>query len=902
MANNRVYTESVVTLNNQEATARIDELREKATNLRKEMARLSQEKGINSSEFKKVQKELVSTEKSMKSLNDSTKKFEAVIKNINGSSLNELQSAAKKLQQQMRKLKPETEEFVAASKQLKLVRSRMKELEDSARSSQSVFKGFFSKIGWGAIITGGIALFKKLGTDMIAQTQRIGDAWGRETSGWKNMYETFVESIGSGKGWTQLVQDMGEAYLAGKKVYDLMDELAEMNRSLRMHQADYNQELEENRQIMMDSTYSYEEREAAAQTVIDIENKMAAERKQIAQQEYDANTLLVEQKTKMSEADREFFIKNYNDNKEIIQQAQEYKKALADVDGYQKRADNALTGIISSSGKVWEQALNNQKAWQTKADEARATLANASQDVIAAYNILQKYNEGNDELIENWVQSYEKVKNAEADVTKATSRATKTRNAMRKQQSDELQKTINDEYKAAVKASEESFKQQELQAKEAYASGELSEEEYQNRIKALQEAALKDKIAINERYKQSTVELQSQLLDLAIADKKAFEKIMEDLQKDADKAVADIVNEMDREVDEFMKDVDAELQAYVDHVKALQEGAVELRRQLNPIDAIREQMDEELATLQEQLDLKLISEEEYQEKRAEIAQRYNKQIRDAQVAPFRQGLEAAQQYIEAVGNCISAIQEAEMANLDAQMQAELAAAGDNAEKRQQIEEAYEQKKLDIQKKYADVDMVINIAKTVAAGALAAMQAIAQLGPIAGPIMAAIIGVTTAAEVATIVAQRNAIKNQTVAATSTASAPTVGQRTATGYSEGGYTARGNNDYEEVGVVHANEWVAPASMVRANPVMFAQLEQARRTHTSPSGVPGFADGGMTSQSSQVQTVVAPSMDPAVIKQLTDVLEKIINTGIHAYVLTSEINAQNELEQLIKKIAGK
>lgn len=56
MAQNRVYTESVVTLNNAEANARLEETRAKAAQVRQEMARLAQEKGINSKEFKTAQK------------------------------------------------------------------------------------------------------------------------------------------------------------------------------------------------------------------------------------------------------------------------------------------------------------------------------------------------------------------------------------------------------------------------------------------------------------------------------------------------------------------------------------------------------------------------------------------------------------------------------------------------------------------------------------------------------------------------------------------------------------------------------------------------------------------------------------------------------------------------------
>ena len=196
-------------------------------------------------------------------------------------------------------------------------------------------------------------------------------------------------------------------------------------------------------------------------------------------------------------------------------------------------------------------------------------------------------------------------------------------------------------------------------------------------------------------------------------------------------------------------------------------------------------------------------------------------------------------------------------------------------------------------------MVINIAKTIASGALAIMRAISDLGPIAGPIAAATIGVTTAAQVASIVAQKNAIMATTAGSSGSSQ---IGARVATGYSSGGYTTKAHNDYQEVGIVHANEWVAPAAMVRANPIVFRRLEQARKKSTPISGVSGFADGGMTSPSANMTSPELASMDPALIAQLVTVLKYIIDNGIPAYVLLSEINSQQELRAYMKNITGK
>lgn len=890
MPTTRVYTESVVTLNNQEALQRTEELRKKAADLRAEMARLAQEKGINSREFKTAQKELIATEKSMKSLNETAKKFEKTMNDLNGANLNELTAAARKLQQQLRRLKPGTDEFVASSKKLKEVRTRMKEIEDQGRVTQSMFGTFFSKIGFASIVAGVLALFKKMAGDMIEQTNRIGDAWGRETAGWKAAYESFIASIGSGKGWTQLVTDMSEAYVVGKKVFDLLDEIFEMNNALTMKEADLNGEIEKNRQIMMDSSYTYIEREEAARAVIAAEAELAEERKRIAQQELEANTLLLEQKTKMDEADRDFFIRGYNDNHELIEQAATYQEQLARIEGLKRQIQHIddtadpLTGVPSRAN------IEMAARYQEELTKLEGQVSNTSEAVVKAYETMRRYGEGNDEIIRNWVQSYVKAQDATTEMTRNTRRAQTTLNQMREQQAKAAQQAAQQAYQAEIKASEQRFKVLQNQLKEQYLAGEIAETEYQRRLTEIQEASLKDRIAIGERHKQATIDLQTQLLDLSIAQKEKLTKLMEGLEQDAVKTMTDFLSDAEKEVEQIMSEVDDLLGEQLEHELDLLAMAKEARRELRPMEAIRSDLDEELTALQEMLEKKLISEEDYHRRRAQLSAKYGAKI-----------AETAASYLDKASTLMDTIQSAAEARLEARMQAELTAAGDNAEKRGAIEADYEQQKLDLQKRFADVNMGIEIAKATAAGALAVMQAFAELGPVGGAIAAVLVGATTAAQVALIVAQRNAIKNMTVSGAG-ASAPQIGNRTVTpddGFSGGGYTGKAASDTTPVGVVHANEWVAPAAMVRAMPVTFARLESERRSGNYRSGLSGFADGGATSG----DLPAGSAADLGLLQDLRQLLRQLLDSlPFPAYVVLSQLNAAKEVDAKIKKTVGK
>lgn len=65
----------------------------------------------------------------------------------------------------------------------------------------------------------------------------------------------------------------------------------------------------------------------------------------------------------------------------------------------------------------------------------------------------------------------------------------------------------------------------------------------------------------------------------------------------------------------------------------------------------------------------------------------------------------------------------------------------------------------------------------------------------------------------------------------------------GFEEGGYTSKKASNHTEVGVVHANEWVAPAWMTKSSayaPIIH-QLEEARKMRGMSFGPDGFYSGG-------------------------------------------------------------
>jgi hypothetical protein len=197
-------------------------------------------------------------------------------------------------------------------------------------------------------------------------------------------------------------------------------------------------------------------------------------------------------------------------------------------------------------------------------------------------------------------------------------------------------------------------------------------------------------------------------------------------------------------------------------------------------------------------------------------------------------------------------------------------------------------------------MAINIAKTIADGAVAAIKAFADLGPVAGGIMAGILAATTVAEVATIVAQRNAIQNAAPGAASASS----GESSVVGFSEGGFTGKGGR-HQVAGVVHRGEYVVAAPELRDPEVArdVARIEQKRRArvggHGSRSG--GFAEGGYTSGDG---TSDATSSTDAIEQELASIhaiLEDIYQTPIPAILALSDYEAAKARSERAKKLTS-
>ena len=204
---------------------------------------------------------------------------------------------------------------------------------------------------------------------------------------------------------------------------------------------------------------------------------------------------------------------------------------------------------------------------------------------------------------------------------------------------------------------------------------------------------------------------------------------------------------------------------------------------------------------------------------------------------------------------VEAIQQAEIDQVEAKYDVLIQEAENNGEDTAALEEEKENKKLEIQKKYADVNFAIKCSQIIADTAVSIMKAYADLGPIAGTVAAVMLAATGVAQLASAKAERDRIKNMSLK-------NTTGSKTATaervvsgssggGYSEGGYTGPGGR-YEVAGVVHKGEYVVPQPEMNNPKVIDAvsTIEAIRRQRTNANPLPQnpgeYAEGGYVTSS--------------------------------------------------------
>lgn len=350
--------------------------------------------------------------------------------------------------------------------------------------------------------------------------------------------------------------------------------------------------------------------------------------------------------------------------------------------------------------------------------------------------------------------------------------------------------------------------------------------------------------------------------------------------------------------------------------------------------------DRQLQQLKQALDNQYITQQEYEQKVQQLKK--------------ESSMKQAEYYTNLFSNAVTSLQNAEMANVDAKYDAEIKAAEGNTALQEKLEKKKANEKLKIQKKYADVNFAMQVAQIISNTAASIMKAYSELGPIAGSVAAALMGVTGAAQLAVANAERQKVKRMTLngSASGTSSA---GSRVASGRESGGRIdvereqdgkhfnaeyAPGKRGYVDHPTVivgegprgRSKEWVAsnaalenPTIAPLINLMDAAQRAGQIRTFDMSKylmAMQGRALGGsIARQSARISQEIAPGGADFYVRtqesahrdagnatsgrnndELLELLRELKRDGIRSFVSLSDLDAKQELRNQARKFAKK
>ena len=625
------------------------------------------------------------------------------------------------------------------------------------------------------------------------ETQITGDFIQQTYTGIQFAFSSMLRNLTTGD-WSGLFKNMAIAYEQGKKFQELLDEVFELQNSQNIQEVKIRNEIAELQVVMDNVKLSDEERLAAAAKIEEKYKQIGDIRKATAEQEMDAYKTQLKDKTKMNDEDMKFILDNYHANRDILGAATERMKLENEILTLQKAQNraNTMREALGGIGNVSYDA--DIKKLEEKIQKINELYSSDPQVLDVAQGIIKKYNVANDEIIQGYINSYTKWLGVEGDIQREQRRVQNQKHSLEKQMSEDAaaeqqriqQMTAQQQqeaYDKTLKTAQDAHTKEITELKKAYAQMEIDQTEYAAKIEAADLALIERRILINSLYGKETDTLYQQLYDKQIAQAQKTADTIAKILADEDAA---ITAETDAIISQQQQEELAEFNRLSDKSKKMFPESASSEDALNT----------ELADLQGMLDMKLITEEQYCQKKNEMLDAYNEVARKQEAKNWAGTFSSVSSYVNQVGSAISSLREAESASLDAKMAKELAAA-------------------------------------IPASVLVAA--------------------TTGAQIAVAVAQRNSIKNQTAGSGSSASASK--SRTISGFSDGGYTGDGGR-LEPAGIVHRGEYVVPQPLMRTPIVQdMVHTIEAMRVGTMGTGklLPGYADGGYVKGTAGQETAV-------------------------------------------------
>ena len=481
------------------------------------------------------------------------------------------------------------------------------------------------------------------------------------------------------------------------------------------------------------------------------------------------------------------------------------KEALNDVKKEQKREQQTqnppYTPPKTDKKTKTEDALKPQKDWKTREQALnRIAYAKGEKDFEEYTNRMTEIDiEYNQKVMANGKATSEQKLEAEAAYYEAKKKLADDKNVQSAKQE-------NDYYNELVATEKQRYIDGKVDQKTFDDALELMELEHLRRLTKVYTDGSKEQLQAQKNYQNKLVENQ-----------KRNQKIVEDNEKKHQKELAKIKEDYfgenkSEKKEKYYKESSALDEVYAQEIKAAGDDAKE----------------------------KLRIEEAYQKAKVALAKKYGQEYNDTSKNFLENMTEDITEWLNSdlgqavqgsfdtltsgmssifsgMTSLIQAELEIQTAAIEKRYDKEISQAEGNNYKVKKLEEQKQKelakKKNEANKKMFAMQVIQAVAQTAqnAISAYGSAAAIPLVGYILAPVAAAMAVAAGAIQIAAIKKQQQASESQ-------------------GYAKGGFTPKGSK-FQEVGVVHAGEWVASQEML-ANPVarpIINALDYAQRTNT-------------------------------------------------------------------------
>ena len=485
--------------------------------------------------------------------------------------------------------------------------------------------------------------------------------------------------------------------------------------------------------------------------------------------------------------------------KDIAKDAAEETKKTSEEEEKPTQPTTPTSPTTSSKGN--DDALKSEKDWRTREQALnRIAYAKGEKDYEAYTNRMTEIDiEYNEKVMANGKATTEQKMEAEAAFYEAKKKLVDDKNT-------QSAKEENDYYNELVATEKQRFIDGKVDQKTYDDALELMELEHLRRLTKVYTKGSKEQLAADKAYQEKLVENQKKRIKETEENEKKHQKELAKIKEDF------FGDNKGEKKEKYTKESNALDEVYRNEIKAAGDDAEE----------------------------KLRIEKAYQKAKVALAKKYGQEYKDENRNVLQGMAEDVTEWLKSdwgqavtgsfdtltsgmssifsgMTSLIQAELEIQTAAIEKRYDKEISQAEGNNYKVKKLEEQKQKelakKKNEANKKMFTMQVLQAVAQTAqnALSAYGSAAAIPMVGYILAPIAAAMAIAAGAIQIAAIKKQQQASESQ-------------------GYAEGGFTPKGPK-HQEVGIVHAGEWVASQEMLAspvARPIINA-LDYAQRTNT-------------------------------------------------------------------------